>query len=242
MPGLALVKDRLQRYRRISLAVECCPLAADTVYLVREAQSGLVLTAGWATQVNLGSVVRRSRQIGKEIVGVVSAPDEGICRTVAQVFPGIPHQFCQDALFDTLMEGLRPGGAAWPFDAVHSVADILRRGGRGEDVAALVEDRLLHMQEVAETKPECRFALIRSVKTVRAWWRGLFHCYDLPQLPATCSRWRSTWEALRKVPGAGRDWSLGCEDILRQAWETRALPTGTLRLLDELAARQSFTI
>ncbi|HEY4002506.1 MAG TPA: hypothetical protein VGO93_26780 [Candidatus Xenobia bacterium] len=245
-PDFPEVQSRLQRYRRISLAVECCELAADTVYLVREAQSGMVLWAGWASQVRLWAVLRRSRLLHKDIVGVISVPDDGLCRTVARIFPGIPHQYCHDALLDRLMESLKPGSnggaAALPVDAVKSLAEILRREGRSAEVATLVDDHLLRLRAVAEVKPVCQSHMQRLENTVRAWWPGLFHCYDVRQLPSTCSTWRETWQALRQTPGAGRSGSLGCEDILRRAWETRALPRGTLRLLDEIAARRPFRI
>ena len=93
----------------------------------------------------------------------------------------------------TLLEkGLAATAASWPdvrvtFDWVHRAASVLSNDA-GLDAAGVrrrYRGLIGAMASHADTAGGLREAIDQFLKVTRSYWPGLFHCYDVPDLPRT---------------------------------------------------------
>ena len=110
------LRERLKRQRGMVLCVDGVHFdeSSPVLYVQREAISGEVLYAERKLargQPDLVPMLRRSAdlaaQIGVRILGVVSDKEKGLVPAIAEVFPGIPHQFCQTHFLSNLAGPLK---------------------------------------------------------------------------------------------------------------------------------------
>ena len=110
------LRERLKRQRRIVLCVDGVHFdeASPVLYVQREVISGEVLYAERKLargKQDLVPMLRRSAelaaQIGVRILGVVSDKEKSLVPAIAEVFPGIPHQFCQTHFLSNVAEPLK---------------------------------------------------------------------------------------------------------------------------------------
>ena len=89
-------------------------------------------------------------------------------------------------------KGLEATAASWPdvrvaFGWVHRAASILANDA-GHDAAGVrrrYRGLIGAMARHAETAGSLREAIGQFLKVTRSYWPGLFHCYDVPDLPRT---------------------------------------------------------
>lgn len=70
----------------------------DTLYLLREIQSGRVLVARNLRASNASEIeklIEGVKALGVPILGVVSDKQESLCLAIERALPGVPHQLCQ---------------------------------------------------------------------------------------------------------------------------------------------------
>lgn len=98
------VRERLKRQGGIVLCVDGVHFdeVSPVLYVQREAISGEVLYAERRLaqgKDDLVAMLRRSAElaaeIGVPIMGIASDKERGLVPAIAEVFPGVPHQFCQ---------------------------------------------------------------------------------------------------------------------------------------------------
>jgi hypothetical protein len=110
------LRERLKRQRGIVLCVDGVHFdeASPVLYVQREVISGEVLYAERKLargKQDLVPMLRRSAelaaQIGVRILGVVSDKEKSLVPAIAEVFPGIPHQFCQTHFLSNVAKPLK---------------------------------------------------------------------------------------------------------------------------------------
>jgi hypothetical protein len=110
------LRERLKRQRGIVLCVDGVHFdeASPVLYVQREAISGEVLYAERRLargKEDLVPMLRRTAelaaQIGVRILAVVSDKEKSLVPAIAEVFAGIPHQFCQTHFLSNLAEPLK---------------------------------------------------------------------------------------------------------------------------------------
>lgn len=110
------LRERLKRQRGIVLCVDGVHFdeASPVLYVQREVISGEVLYAERRLargKADLVPMLRRTAelaaQIGVRILGVVSDKEKSLVPAIAEVFAGIPHQFCQTHFLSNVAEPLK---------------------------------------------------------------------------------------------------------------------------------------
>lgn len=125
-------------------------------------------------------------------------------------------------------------GAAW----LHDIAYILEPSATSPRSASTVAGQLRRYLDVVPYRPELPANLAafgaHLDKVSRSYWSGLFHCYDVPNLPRTNneleSRFRDTNRRLLRSTGQK---GLTQRTLQRQgAWELLTRPSTEAELLD----------
>jgi hypothetical protein len=88
--------------------------------------------------------------------------------------------------------GLEKTAQLWPevaagFELVHEAATILANDAQHSG-AAVREEYRQHLKTMKRKRPKTgalREAIDHFLKTTESYWPGLFHCYDVPDLPRT---------------------------------------------------------
>jgi hypothetical protein len=110
------LRERLKRQRGIVLCVDGVHFdeGSPVLYVQREVISGEVLYAERRlarAKDDLVPTLRRTAElaaeIGVRILGVVSDKETSLVPAIAEVFPGIPHQFCQTHFLSNAAEPLK---------------------------------------------------------------------------------------------------------------------------------------
>ena len=103
-----------------------------------------------------------------------------------------------------LTRGLRATAALWPsirltYGWVHRAAHVLANeaGLSGDQVRGAYADLLTEMTARQATAGTLSPALRHFLKVTRSYWPGLFHCYDVPDLPRTNNDLEQAFGALR---------------------------------------------
>src|SRR5262245_16927782 len=114
----------------------------ETLYLLRDLQSGRVLVArnlrSSSTQ-EIAKLIEEVKALGVAILGVVSDKQDSICLAIAQCLPKVPHQICQ---YHFLRDVAQPVA-----DADRHLKKELKKKVRG---IKAVEDSIEQMGESAE--------------------------------------------------------------------------------------------
>jgi hypothetical protein len=110
------VRERLKRQGGIVLCVDGVHFdeASPVLYVQREAISGEVLYAERRLaqgKDDLVPMLRRSAELAAElavpILGIASDKERSLVPAIAEVFPGVPHQFCQTHFLKNVAEPLK---------------------------------------------------------------------------------------------------------------------------------------
>ena len=132
--------------------------------------------------------------------------------------------------------GLEKTAELWPevaagFELVHGAATILtndkQHGG-----AAVREDYQAHLRTMKRKRPKTgalREAIDHFLKTTESYWPGLFHCYDVSDLPRTNND-------LEQLFGATRQHERRCTG--RKAASPGLVLRGPVRIIAGLGTRQ----
>jgi len=127
------LRERLKRQGGIVLCVDGVHFdeASPVLYVQRDALSGEVLYAerrlaqGTA---DLVPMLRRSAALAAElevpILGIASDKEPGLVLAIAEVFPGVPHQFCQTHFLNNVAEPLKEADQALAHAAKASVVAL----------------------------------------------------------------------------------------------------------------------
>ena len=127
-------------------------------------------------------------------------------------------------------------GAAW----LHDIAYILEPSATSPRSADTVASQLRGYLDSVRYRPDLPTTLVafgaHLDKVSRSYWSGLFHCYDVPNLPRTNneleSRFRDTSRRLFRTTGQK---GLTQRTLQRQgAWELLTHPSNEAELLDAL--------
>ncbi len=160
------------------------------LWVVRAVLGGAVLAAANPRQASapvLERLLRPVRASGVPVLGVISDAQESIRRAVAAVFPGVPHQLCQD---HALREAAEPLWEADRHPAVEAKSELrgMRRveeSTRGaaalapaDPADAVVLDAVLALRAVMRERdvPPLGFAGLRVVDALGDVGRTLERC------------------------------------------------------------------
>lgn len=95
-------------------------------------------------------------------------------------------------LKDLVDRGLGDTASLWPdvqsgFALVNQAAEVLRnpRRRRGATVRRAYQSLLRRIRCKAQGRSPLQAALRHFLKVTQSYWPGLFHCYDVPDLPRT---------------------------------------------------------
>lgn len=103
------VQARLKAQGRLILSADAVKFddVSPALYVVREVLSGEILLAERIEKAdtdNLSNFLRKLDVIKTSIVGIVTDKEKAMISSVAVVFPGIPHQYCQTHFFGNLVK------------------------------------------------------------------------------------------------------------------------------------------
>lgn len=136
-----------------------------------------------------------------------------------------------------LDQGLEKTARLWPevrkgFALVQQAAQILQNGAQGNGVAVR-RHYLQHLQRIRQrarhATPVLREHLEHFLKVTDSYLPGLFHCYDLPQLPRTNN-------ALEQFFGSTRHHERRCTG--RKAASPSLVLRGAVRVVAAVGTRQ----
>jgi hypothetical protein len=143
------------------------------------------------------------------------------------------------ALKDLVDRGLRETAPLWPdvrigFALVNEAAEILRnpRPRRGATVRRAYQSLLRRIRRRAKGRGPLAKSLRHFLKVTESYWPGLFHCYDMPNLPRTNN-------GLEQLFGSTRHHERRCTG--RKAASPSLVLRGSVRIVAGLGTRgQSF--
>lgn len=117
------------------------------------------------------------------------------------------------------------------FGYVHQAADILGnpRHRRAPRVRRRYRSLLIRMRRKAKGRSPLAAALRHFLKVTDSYWRGLFHCYDVPDLPRTNN-------ALEQLFGSTRHHERRCTG--RKVASPGLVLRGSVRVVAGLGTRQ----
>jgi hypothetical protein len=157
----------------------------EVLWVLRDCPSGEVLRSLLsASEADLAVLLREVQvSLPVPIRGVVSDGQHSIQKAVQTVLPEVPHQLCH---FHYLREAAKP-----VYEADRHAKKELKKQLRGiRPIERSLEKRT--DPEAQAIRGYClavRSALTTMLTTFRkvtaSYWPGLFHCYDVPDLPRT---------------------------------------------------------
>jgi len=132
--------------------------------------------------------------------------------------------------------GLEKTAELWPevaagFELVHGAATLLDNKEE-QSGAAVREEYRAHLKTMRRKRPKTgalREAINHFLKTTDSYWPGLFHCYDVPDLPRTNND-------LEQLFGATRRHERRCTG--RKAASPGLVLRGPVRLVAAMGTRQ----
>jgi len=131
--------------------------------------------------------------------------------------------------------GLAQTAVLWPasqsaFGFVHRAAVILDnpRQQPGSAVKRRYRNLLRHMRRKLQQAGELQAAIKHFLKVTRSYWPGLFHCYDVPDLPRTNN-------GLEQLFGSTRHHERRCTG--RKAASPSLVLRGSVRIVAGLGTR-----
>jgi hypothetical protein len=132
--------------------------------------------------------------------------------------------------------GLAKTASLWPdvragFALVHRAADILRNREErdGRTVRRKYQKHLREMKKKAKRPGALRSAIDHFLKVSKSYSPGLFHCYDVPDLPRTNNQ-------LEQLFGSTRHHERRCTG--RKAASPSLVLRGSVRVVAALGTRQ----
>lgn len=136
----------------------------------------------------------------------------------------------------TLDRGLRETASLWPaaergFAVVHQAAEILgnAQGASATAVRTRYRAQLRHWKRQARPPGQLQPLLRHFLKVTDSYLPGLFHCYDVPDLPPTNN-------ALEQLFGSTRHHERRCTG--RKAASPSLVLRGSVRIVAGLGSRQ----
>ena len=131
--------------------------------------------------------------------------------------------------------GLRDTASLWPevrigFAWVNEAAEILRnpRRRRGATVRRAYQSLLRRIRRRAKGRGPLATSLRHFLKVTESYWSGLFHCYDVPDLPRTNN-------GLEQLFGSTRHHERRCTG--RKAASPSLVLRGSVRIVAGLGTR-----
>lgn len=103
--------------------------ASEQLWVVREVQSEIILAVAWLGRVNhhtLGALLKPVRELGVPIRATLSDKQGCVRKALAEVWPGVPHQWCQSHYLGNATRPIYDHDSALKTDLRQTVRQELR--------------------------------------------------------------------------------------------------------------------
>ena len=221
--GVSMPQSSIESLSKIEADDVITQLFRRTRYLLTLKGRPPFRLAGMETYEQLGDVARFSLDL------LTDRYDPRL----AQLYQGL-----QSALlpFAQTYQGLQQG-AAWLRDIAYILEPTSPQPLKGEQVAEQLHGYLDAIPCQNDISPVIYDFGLHLNKVSRSYWPGLFHCYDVPELPRTNNEIESLFrDAGRQMLRITGQKGLTGRTLQRQgAWELLPRPATEAKLLDELS-------